>query len=65
MKHELFIPVECQNGHRATWVIEINGLEVIHKGVLEEKECDCPKFKFGEGYRAIKDVPVAFKQNKV
>ena len=44
------IPVMCQNGHEATWIIVINGLEVVNKGVTHDK-CQCSKSRFGEGYK--------------
>lgn len=47
------VPVECQNGHKATWYIEIHGLEVKQIGVPhDESRCDCSKFGFGQGYHA-------------
>jgi len=45
------VPVQCHNGHKAVWIIEIKGLEVNHLGVLDDR-CDCPKCGFGEGYEA-------------
>jgi len=49
------IPVKCQNGHKATWRIEVKGLETIPRGVTDEENCPCPKFDFGEGWRAAGD----------
>lgn len=44
------IPVKCQNGHKATWVIEIVGIGAHHRGVDKSKKCACPKLMAGEGY---------------
>ena len=57
------IPVQCQNGHKATWIIEINGLNVEQKGVSESEKCSCPKWSFGEGYVAC-GKPVISQENK-
>lgn len=46
------VPVTCQNGHKATWVIEIDGLDIIEHGVNRVVACDCPKICVGQGYRA-------------
>lgn len=46
------IPVKCQNGHQATWVIELDGLDVIQLGVDHGDKCRCPKHALGEGYTA-------------
>lgn len=46
------IPVKCQNGHTAVWIVEISGLEHHHKGVPEADKCKCPKHDFGMGYSA-------------
>jgi hypothetical protein len=47
------VPVQCQNGHKANWVIEINGIDVHHKGVDNKLKCSCPKHDFGQGYHAV------------
>jgi hypothetical protein len=44
------IPVKCQNGHRATWVIKIQGLIPKPIGVNWTENCSCPKSNFGEGW---------------
>lgn len=49
---KLGVPVKCQNGHRATWIMEITGLECHHRGVAKDEDCKCPKFDFGEGWIA-------------
>ncbi len=46
------IPSQCQNGHKATWVIELDGLEVYQRGVDQAEKCKCPKHEFGQGYTA-------------
>lgn len=45
-------PVACQNGHQATWVTEIRGLDVRSLGVAREHACSCPKWGLGQGYSA-------------
>lgn len=45
------IPVKCQNGHSATWIIEIDGLDVTEHGVDHRYSCSCPKGEIGEGFR--------------
>ena len=57
------VPVECQNGHKAIWHIHIQGIEVIHLGVLEDK-CDCPKSAMGEGYTASGGDPSVYYEEK-
>lgn len=52
---KIAIPVECQNGHKATWHVHIEGLEVRELGVPHEEKCDCPKHNFGQGYHASGD----------
>jgi len=49
---KLNIPVECQNGHKAFWRMDIVGLEAKHHGVTKEEACDCNKTEFGQGYSA-------------
>jgi len=49
------VPVECHNGHSATWFVKIKGLEVVEEGVPKEQWCSCPKWGLGEGYRATGD----------
>lgn len=44
------VPVKCHNGHRAIWVIEVDGLDVIHRGVPDAEKCGCPKHEIGQGY---------------
>lgn len=44
------VPVKCQNGHKAVWIIEISGLDVIERGVDPRLKCDCPKHEIGQGY---------------
>lgn len=45
------IPVECQNGHKATYVIAVNGLDPKHFGVDKSENCSCPKFDISEGWK--------------
>ncbi len=45
------VPVVCQNGHEAVWLIKITGIEPELVGVPEWMKCQCPKFNFGEGYK--------------
>jgi len=52
------IPVQCQNGHKATWVVELRGLEHYHQGVPDSEKCDCPKHDFGMGYSACGEPAV-------
>lgn len=47
------VPVECQNGHKAEWIIDIRGLHVGTIGVPREGKCDCPKVGMGQGYHAV------------
>lgn len=44
------IPVKCQNGHKAVWIYEISGLDVISLGVDHRLKCKCPKHEIGQGY---------------
>lgn len=46
------IPVKCQNGHAAVWVVQLKGLDVVHIGVPAAMQCACPKGDIGEGYFA-------------
>ena len=46
------VPVECQNGHKAMWYFEINGLAVRTVGVPITEKCNCPKWSEGQGYHA-------------
>lgn len=50
---KIMVPVECQNGHRATAFIEIEGLETRYLGVPHFQNCDCPKADFGQGWKAV------------
>lgn len=52
MAMKIGIPVECQNGHKATWRMLITGLEKKDIGVKNSENCKCPKFDFGEGWKA-------------
>ena len=45
------IPVVCQNGHEAVWLIKIYEIEPETLGVPEWMKCQCPKLKFGQGYK--------------
>lgn len=49
---KIAVPVKCQNGHSAIWIIEISGLDVRTIGVdeREQPKCDCPKHEIGQGY---------------
>lgn len=49
---KIAVPVECQNGHKARWIIRIDGLEVRHEGVPLIEKCRCPKWSEGQGYHA-------------
>lgn len=53
LREIIFVPVECQNGHKATWYIEIDGLNITDIGVPYYEQCDCPKWDIGQGYVAI------------
>lgn len=44
------IPVKCQNGHKATWVVEFRGLDAVSLGVDHVGKCKCPKHEIGQGY---------------
>lgn len=44
------IPVKCQNGHAATWVVEFRGLDAVSLGVDHVGKCACPKHDIGQGY---------------
>jgi len=57
-------PVECQNGHKATYVIEINDLFPNIPGVSEEEKCDCPKWDFGEGWKSVGEPFIITKNKK-
>lgn len=46
------IPVECQNGHKATWYMLVKGLDVCQLGVPQSEKCNCPKWGEGQGYHA-------------
>ena len=58
MKLTIAVLVVCQNGHEAKWIFEIDGLDVTERGVQDKDKCDCPKWNFGEGYRACGDPVV-------
>lgn len=47
------VPVECQNKHVATWVIEIHGFDIKHVGVCKAETCQCLKGELGEGWTPI------------
>ncbi|MDF0750303.1 hypothetical protein NLU14_08675 [Marinobacter sp. 71-i] len=47
---KIAIPVECQNGHKAKWIICIDGLVARHEGVPTKEKCNCPKWQEGQGY---------------
>lgn len=50
---------ECQNGHKAYWYFNIDGLgEVINIGVKNGEKCDCPKWDIGQGYSACGKVEI-------
>lgn len=51
-KLTVYIPVICQNGHKATASYEIVGLDAVYKGVPREESCSCPKHGMNEGWRA-------------
>lgn len=45
------IPVKCQNGHKAVWMIEISGLDAVSTGTFGDPDrCKCPKHDIGQGY---------------
>lgn len=52
------IPVECQNGHRATWRLKIVDLKAEVIGVDSKDKCNCPKWGLGQGYHATGDPEV-------
>lgn len=49
----IYLPVVCQNGHRATasyrW--EASAMEFIFEAPPRNQQCNCPKSDLGEGYR--------------
>ena len=62
------IPVKCQNGHSATYVFQIDGLDMHEWGVKPEFSCSCPKGEIGQGWKesgapyVIPDsIPVAIR----
>lgn len=56
------IPVKCQNGHKATWLIEISGLDAVTMGAFgDPNRCKCPKHDIGQGYFADGE-PFVFDQ---
>lgn len=51
-------PVRCQNGHLATWRMEISGYDVRHLGVSDAENCKCPKHDYGQGWHVIGEAKV-------
>jgi len=46
------VPVKCQNGHKAVWIMHITGFECYQDGVPKDEQCQCPKNDLGEGWHA-------------
>ena len=48
----IYIPVVCQNGHKATASFRLENLDFIFESVPRSEQCRCPKMDSGQGYRA-------------
>lgn len=55
------IPVQCQNGHRATYWFELIRLTWHDRGVVESERCDCPKHGLEQGW-SRSEGPVKIEQ---
>ena len=47
------VPVQCQNGHKGLFVFTFRGIEVTSEAPKDI--CNCPKWDFGEGWKACGD----------
>ncbi len=47
------IPVVCQNGHHAKWLLKIDNLDVRELGVSDDTRCGCPKYMRNAGYNRV------------